>query len=227
MNNAVFISDVHLGTMENFDIFLEFLTTIETQKLFLVGDMISFVVDSPNKELDEFFAILEQKDCELIYLCGNHEKENLNLHIKLKKYYKNIKLHDRYIYKFKNKKVLIEHGDSFHYKDAINRGIKNVMLKFKVRLYKKNRTNYSKYRGLYYKIKPAIKQVLYKSYIRYMVNQAKKYNCNSVVCGHLHQAQIKKISNIEYINCGDWLKSCSYVVLCDNGEFKLKSYKSH
>jgi len=224
MYSAVFISDVHLGTMQNSQKFFELLKTIKCEKLFLVGDMISFVVDGPTKELDEFFAILEQKDCELIYLCGNHEKENLNLHTRLKKYYKNIKLYDRYIYKHKDKKILIEHGDSFHYKDVINRAIKKAMLKSKVKLYKNDRANYPKYRGLYYKVKPVIKFVLYKSYINYMVKQAKKEHCSSVICGHLHQPEIKKIASIEYLNCGDWLKSYTYITLSQNGEFKLQRY---
>ena len=225
MYNAVFISDVHLGTSQNSKEFLAFLRELKCKRLFLVGDIISFIVDTPNSELDELFDILKSKECEVVYLCGNHEKENLNVHSRLKHYYKEINLQDRYIYKFKNKNILIEHGDSFHYKDILNRTIKNIMVKYKVKIYKKDRAHYPTYRSLYYKIKPLIKMVLYKSYIRYMVKQAKRFKCNCVVCGHLHQPNIQKISNIEYINCGDWLKSCSYVALGEDGEFKLLYYK--
>ena len=224
MYNAVFISDVHLGTTKNAKELLKFLETIETKKLFLVGDMISFVVYKPSKELDEFFNIIKNGKWEFIYLIGNHEKENLNLQSSLAKYYKDIKLQDRYIYKYKNRTILIEHGDSFHYKDFINRAIKKVMLKSKIKLYKQNKTNYPKYRGIYYKVKPIIKFILYKPYIKYMTKQAKKYGCNTVICGHLHQPEIKKISNISYINCGDWIKNRSYVVLKSSGELELLNF---
>jgi len=227
MHQAVFVSDVHLGTTDNSELFIEFLENLETKKLFLVGDIISFVVDTPNSVLDRVFNILKNAEYEVIYLWGNHEKENLNLKSSLSKYYSNLELYNRYIYTFNSTKVLIEHGDSFHYKDALNRAIKTVMLNFKTKLYKKDKVQYPKVKGVYYRVKPLIKYILYNSYLRYIASIAIKERCNYAVCGHIHEPEIRDINGIKYINCGDWLKSCTYLVLDSNEEFRLVKYKGN
>ena len=221
MYNAVFISDVHLGTTKNSDKIVAFLKNLKTKKLFLVGDMVSFSVNSPLKELDEFFYLVKNGSWELIYIIGNHEKENLNIKTSLARYFEDIKFYDNFIYEYKDKKIFIEHGDSFHYKDPINRAIKNFMLKSKVKIYKKKRSSFISIRNIYYLVKPAIKIALYNSYLKYIVNQAKARECNYAICGHLHQPKIKKLSNITYINCGDWTRNCTFVALKDSGELKL------
>ena len=225
MHKAVFVSDVHLGTTENDELFIQFLENLETDILFLVGDIISFVVDTPNETLDKLFNILSNAKYKVIYLRGNHEKENLNIKSSLAKYYNNLELYNRYIYRFANNKVLIEHGDSFHYKDSLNRAIKNFMLGYKTKLYKKDKKNYPKVKSIYYKIKPIIKYILYNSYVKYITTTAKKEGCKYAICGHIHEPEYKEINEVIYINCGDWLKNCTYLVLNENEEFKLLQYK--
>jgi len=53
-----------------------------------------------------------------------------------------------------------------------------------------------------------------------MVRQAKKRNCNTVVCGHLHSPEDKMIDGVRYLNDGDWVENCSYIVL-ENNKFTL------
>ena len=225
MYRAVFVSDVHFGTTKKEELFLEFLENIKTHKLFLVGDIISFSVDRPTPNLDRLFNIIKNKECEVIYLWGNHERENLNINSSLAKYYKDIKLYDNYKLIYKHKAIFIEHGDSYHYKDIVNRAIKNRMLKSKLKLYKSSHKKYPKYRSVYYMIKPVIKYVLHNSYRKYITKQAHNNGCNVAICGHLHQAEILKFPNSKYINCGDWIKSCSYIVLKESGQLEIKYYK--
>ncbi|NPA27811.1 MAG: hypothetical protein GXN91_02000, partial [Epsilonproteobacteria bacterium] len=118
-----------------------------------------------------------------------------------------------------------EHGDSFHYKDPINRFIKKKMFECKLSLYKRDKRRYPKIRNLYYIIKPLLKFVLYHSFINYMVKRARERGCEAIVCGHLHLPQIKEIKGIKYINSGDWVKHLSYIVEDKDGEFKLKYFK--
>ena len=42
-----------------------------------------------------------------------------------------------------------------------------------------------------------------------------------MICGHIHHAEIRKIGNIEYFNCGDWVESCTALVENLNGEMEL------
>jgi UDP-2,3-diacylglucosamine pyrophosphatase LpxH len=59
-----------------------------------------------------------------------------------------------------------------------------------------------------------------------MVRQAKKVDCHTVVCGHIHSPVDKKINGVRYLNCGDWVENCSYIEYYNLiGTFKLcKTY---
>jgi UDP-2,3-diacylglucosamine pyrophosphatase LpxH len=52
-----------------------------------------------------------------------------------------------------------------------------------------------------------------------MVRQAKKRNCHTVICGHIHTPADKTIDNIRYINTGDWIENQSYVL------YELSNYE--
>ena len=54
-----------------------------------------------------------------------------------------------------------------------------------------------------------------------MAEYAKKRNFDGVICGHIHNAQIKNIQGIEYLNCGDWVESCTAITEDKKGNFKL------
>ena len=45
-----------------------------------------------------------------------------------------------------------------------------------------------------------------------MVRQAKKRNCHTVVCGHIHTPSDKEIDDVRYLNTGDWIENTSYVI---------------
>ena len=42
-----------------------------------------------------------------------------------------------------------------------------------------------------------------------------------MVCGHIHHAEITDIGGIRYMNCGDWVESCTALVEDENGQFKI------
>jgi UDP-2,3-diacylglucosamine pyrophosphatase LpxH len=42
-----------------------------------------------------------------------------------------------------------------------------------------------------------------------------------VICGHSHFAADKMIDGIHYLNCGDWVDSCTAVVEEHDGNMKL------
>jgi UDP-2,3-diacylglucosamine pyrophosphatase LpxH len=56
-----------------------------------------------------------------------------------------------------------------------------------------------------------------------LIRQSKKRNVHTVVCGHIHKPEDTVVDGVRYINCGDWIESCTYVVN-ENGEFKLIKY---
>ena len=57
-----------------------------------------------------------------------------------------------------------------------------------------------------------------------MARQAKKRNCHTVVCGHIHAPSDKNVDGVHYLNCGDWVENCSYIVLENNKFTLIKSF---
>ena len=44
---------------------------------------------------------------------------------------------------------------------------------------------------------------------------------DGIICGHIHKAEIRDIDKIQYLNCGDWVESCTAIVETFEGEFKI------
>ena len=51
-----------------------------------------------------------------------------------------------------------------------------------------------------------------------------KLKNDGIICGHIHKAEIRYINNIEYLNCGDWVESCTALVETYDGEFEIISW---
>jgi UDP-2,3-diacylglucosamine pyrophosphatase LpxH len=52
-------------------------------------------------------------------------------------------------------------------------------------------------------------------------NYVKSKKLNGVVCGHIHHANISDMNGIQYMNCGDWVESCTALVEHHNGSFEI------
>jgi UDP-2,3-diacylglucosamine pyrophosphatase LpxH len=44
-----------------------------------------------------------------------------------------------------------------------------------------------------------------------LVAEARRRGVDGVICGHVHQAAHHEIDNVEYMNCGDWVESCTAI----------------
>jgi UDP-2,3-diacylglucosamine pyrophosphatase LpxH len=42
-----------------------------------------------------------------------------------------------------------------------------------------------------------------------------------VVCGHIHHAEIREYDGIRYMNCGDWVESCTALAEDHHGGFEI------
>ena len=49
----------------------------------------------------------------------------------------------------------------------------------------------------------------------------KERGVEGVICGHIHSAAVKDIDGIRYINCGDWVDSCTAIVEHWDGHMEL------
>jgi UDP-2,3-diacylglucosamine pyrophosphatase LpxH len=54
--------------------------------------------------------------------------------------------------------------------------------------------------------------------------EARRRGLDGVICGHIHHAVIRSQPGFCYINCGDWIESCTAVVEHFDGAFEIVSW---
>lgn len=233
---SVFISDIHLGTrMSQADKLLDFLKTFECDKIYLVGDIIDGWAMSksrywPQAHNDVIQKLLRKgrKGTEIVYIPGNHDEFMRDYcdsefgHILLVKDTIHIGVDDRIYY--------VTHGDQF---DVVVKNIKwlayigswaydfsimlNVLFNRARKLFGLEYWSLSAW--LKYKVKEAVNFI--GDYEKSLSSYAKSKKFNGIICGHIHHPSIRDIDGIEYINCGDWVESCTAVVEHHDGKFEI------
>jgi len=238
---SVFISDVHLGTRgSRAELLVKFLKNIECDNLFLVGDIFDGWRLSENWYWNETHSTVIQKilrmsrkGTKIIYLPGNHDEFMRQF---LEHSFGNIELHDEYKYNsVSGKKYIIIHGDKF---DLVTMNIKwlahvgdwayttllniNTLLHYFRSLLGLDYWSLSKWAK--HKVKEAVNFI--GNYEETLVSYAKKNKVDGIICGHIHCAANKEINNTHYLNCGDWVESCTALVETLNGKFELVHYEN-
>jgi UDP-2,3-diacylglucosamine pyrophosphatase LpxH len=165
------------------------------------------------------------KEKEIIWISGNHDEF-------LRKYTPmqlgNIKIVDEFI----EGGIWFCHGDKYdgiikmHWLGMLGSIGYDAAIVIDRLLKKINKkTSLSKY--LKDNVKAAVSFMV--DYEQEMVRQAKKRNCHTVICGHIHTPVDRTIDNIRYINTGDWIENQSYVIYelsnYEIGSGTLKLYK--
>ena len=51
--------------------------------------------------------------------------------------------------------------------------------------------------------------------------EAQRYHVAGVICGHIHHAAIHDDFGVRYLNCGDWVESCTAIVEHRDGRFEI------
>lgn len=237
---SVFISDLHLGSKHcNSEKLLSFLDSLETEKLYLVGDIVDgwrlqkkwYWPNKHNKIVKKLMKIA--KHSEVIYVTGNHDEflraiPDINIG--------SVPVYNRYDHVgVDGKKYLVTHGDMFdhlmrtrsgrwvmHLGDFaydgliyLNRFVNGVRRMF-------NQQPWSLAKYLKRKAKLAANYIgdFELEMIRYCVKQG----YDGVICGHIHSAKIKEIDGVTYMNDGDWCESCTALVEQHDGKFEIIQY---
>ena len=59
-----------------------------------------------------------------------------------------------------------------------------------------------------------------------LAHHCRKHGYEGVVCGHIHHAEITDFDGVTYMNCGDWVESCTALVEDDQGVFRIIDWTS-
>jgi len=52
-------------------------------------------------------------------------------------------------------------------------------------------------------------------------DEARRSHVDGVICGHIHHAVIENYGDVQYINTGDWVESCTAVVEHFDGRMEI------
>lgn len=233
---ALFLSDLHLGTTGcQARRLLEFLRRYDADTIFLVGD----IVDGwrlkggwywPQEQNDVVQKLLRKvrKGTRLIYIPGNHD-EFLRDYLGLS--FGNIEIAGRALHRGADGlDYLVIHGDEFDVVVAHARWL--ALLgdwAYEFALWSNRLVNGVRRRlGLPYwslaawaklKVKNAVNYI--GDFERFLAEEARANAAAGVICGHIHHAADRDISGIRYLNCGDWVESCTALVEDYDGRFRI------
>ena len=235
---SIFISDIHLGTrFSKAKILLNFLKHNECEQMFLVGDIIDgWAIKRkliwPQEHSDVIQKILKKarKGTQITFITGNHD-EFLRPFVPLF-LGDSINITNELEYEAINKKkYYITHGDFF---DSITITKKwlailgdygyDLLLHLNVILnFLRKRIGIKKYWSLSKYIKDNVKSSVsfINDFEAVLANHARNKGYDGIICGHIHKAELRYINEIEYLNCGDWVESCTAIVETFEGEFKI------
>lgn len=233
---AVFISDVHLGTRSaKTEALLDFLKSVDCDELYLVGDIIDFwkVRRGPcwtQAHNDCIQKVLRKarKGTRVIYIPGNHDE---GLRDYCGQHFGAVEIVRDCIHEGANaKRYLVMHGDEF---DIVVRYAKWLAFlgdrSYEVALWLNGPLNFlRRHAGLGYwslsaflkrRVKGAVNFI--GEFEKALSDVARQHGADGIICGHIHTAADRMIDGIHYLNCGDWVESCTAVVETQDGELRV------
>jgi UDP-2,3-diacylglucosamine pyrophosphatase LpxH len=234
---TIWISDLHLGSTQcQADVLLDFLKHNDSEKLYLVGDIIDFWSLSKKMYWPRDHNTVIQKvlrkarhGTQIIYIPGNHDE--------------NLRDYDSYVFgditvkksdvhtTAAGKRFLVVHGDEYDTIARYHRWLAklgseayDLLLEInrfftRIRRWLGVQSHFSLAGYVKFKVKNAVQFI--SDYEESIVNTLRDEGVDGVICGHIHHAEIKDIGGFLYVNTGDFVESCTAIVEHSNGSLEL------
>jgi len=240
---SIFLSDIHLGTRAcEAERLLSFLRQHDSEYLFLVGDIVDFwAMGRRGVYWTAAMNTVVQKvlkraraGVQVVLVPGNHD-EALRDHVGST--FGNIRLHREYEHVAADgRRYLVLHGDEFDVVTRYHRWLAilgdhgyaalvrvNVLLSALRR-----RLGISGYWSLAGYAKRKVKRAVsfISDFEESVARSVKERGMDGAICGHIHAAAIKPVLGIAYVNCGDWVDSCTAILEHLDGRLELVEWRS-
>ncbi|MEM6646464.1 MAG: UDP-2,3-diacylglucosamine diphosphatase [Bacteroidota bacterium] len=233
---TIFISDFHLGTRDCNDAYLlDFLRHNESEYLYLVGDIFdgwalrrSWYWHQYHNDVIQKILRKARKGTKIIYVPGNHDEfaRQFESH-----QFGGIKVRLRTLHTTADgRQLLVLHGDEF---DGVVRYAKWLALvgarAYSLTLYLSRMVNRVRTRMgkpfwslsayLKHRTKKAVQYI--SEFEQAVVREARELDVDGVICGHIHHAEMRTLSDVLYLNTGDWVESCTALVEHLDGRLEI------
>lgn len=234
---TIWLSDIHLGYREcKAEFLLDFLKSVSCDRLYLIGDVVDMWAmkrsfnwpQSHHQVLKKLIKIAQREETRVIYIPGNHDEPCRDLvgHSIL-----GVEIYREFIHQTADgRRFLLCHGDEFE--NAIRHsGLNRLLgdLSYDLLLWINRWGNrFRGWAGLpYWSLATYIKNRVDKA--RHTIEifeseaaaEAGRRGLDGVICGHIHQPEIRKIDGVLYCNDGDWTESCTALVEDEQGWLQL------
>ena len=234
---SLFLSDIHLGSRAcRADDLLEFLKHYEADHIFLLGDIVDFWAMSRSLYWPPAHNTVVQKILKkarhrvrVFMIPGNHDEA-------LRDYVGSsfgdiVLLRDHVHTAADGRRYALLHGDEYdqvtHYHRWVSvlGDVSYTLLVHINRLLSlvRRKLGVSGHWSLAdYAKRNVLRAVSFISdFETSVVRNVKKRGYDGVICGHIHTPVIKRIEGLTYINCGDWVDSCTAIVEHFDGRMQL------
>ena len=226
-HRTIFISDIHLGTRGCKAEFLcDFLAKNACETLYLIGDIVDgwqlkrrwYWTEAHSRVVQEILRKVDE-GTRVVFVPGNHDEF---LRSYCGRTYAGVEVVKETIHETADgKKLLVIHGDQFDGVIEFAKWLAHLgswaydkALQVNEALHSIRRTFGLPYWSLSNYLKHAVKDAV--EYVcRFedaVARAAESRGLDGVVCGHIHQAQMRQIGKVLYLNDGDWVESCTALV---------------
>ena len=233
---TIFLSDFHLGTRGcQADLILDFLRHNDADTFYLVGDIIdgwrmraSFYWPQSHNDVIQKLLRKVRRGARMVFVPGNHDefaRQFIGLSFGGVEIVRNAKIETA-----DGRRFLIMHGDEF---DVVVRHSKWLAFfgdwAYDFALFINTYFNMVRRRlGFSYwsfsawaklKVKNAVNFI--GSFENALADEARRRGADGVICGHIHHPVIRDVEGVTYVNTGDFVESCSYVVEHHDGRLEV------
>ena len=233
---TIWISDTHLGTAGcNAPHLLDFLRRNDAETLYLVGDIIdgwqlrrNWVWPRSHNDVVQKILRKARKGTKVIFIPGNHDEfarqfagyafgdidvQHEAVHVTADGRRLWVTHGDQFDGVIQHSKWLARLGDGMYtFALWLNHRLNRVRHRFCM-----NYWSLSQY--LKHKVKNAVSFI--SDFEQALAAEARRRGFDGVVCGHIHQAEMRMVDGILYCNDGDWVESLTALAEDHRGELHL------